>query len=91
MSEDQKMNPHEIADDHVEILLPARSPAVSMKVAPPPDIGPALANLRDHLTEVLAIPSAAWPTGREVELRLSFALVPTEVVAVVKSVPSVGV
>lgn len=85
MSEDQKMNPHEIADDHVEIMLPARSPAVSMKVAPPPDIGPALANLRAHLTEVLAIPSEAWPMGREVELRLSFSLIPTEVVAVVKN------
>lgn len=91
MSEDRKMNPDAIDDGHVEILPPARSPAVSMNVAPSPDIGPALAGLRDHLAEVLAIPSEAWPMGREVELRLSFALVPTEVVAVVKNVSSVDV
>jgi len=83
--ESEKNLPSTVPSDEPEILPPVRSPKVSVALVPAPDICAAVSVLRERVEEVLTISSDQWPDGREVELRLKFAVVPTEIMAVVKN------
>lgn len=73
-------------EEGVEILPPVQRPSVSMTMEPSPDISAAVTVLRERIFDTLAVPSDKWPKNREVELRVQFALVPTEIKAIVRNV-----
>lgn len=73
-------------EEGVEILPPIKRPSVSMMVAPSPDIGPALTELRDRLQDVLGIPSQDWPVDRQVVLEVQFTIAPSAIKATVTNI-----